>query len=145
MTVHLSDASDNPYVGTFFMKKNSEAEQMVTLTLGDSGEVPISLAHDDTVIFRGLNEHTKFSVQEDDLEGYKSEGYLDGTLKSSNGIVSGNIDDNHVVLFINTLEGIIPTGVDLPFEMSAVILSAMTAVVIFNTCWKMKRREDEED
>lgn len=145
MTVHLSDASKNPYVGTFFMKKNSEAEQMVTLTLGDSGEVHISLAHDDTVIFRALNEHTEFSVQEDDLEGYKSEGYLDGTLKSSTGSVSGNIDDNHVVLFINTLEGIIPTGVDLPFEMSAVILSAMTAVVIFNTCWKMRRREDEED
>ena len=144
MTVTLTDSSNNPYIGSFSIKKNSGAEEQINLQAVNNGEVHISLSHNDTVVFMGLDEHTRFSVTETDLKGYKSKGYIGGTLKSDTGTVSGNTDTDHVVVFVNTREGVIPTGMDLSYKVSVAILCAMSAVVIFNTCLRMRRREDEE-
>ncbi len=67
--------------------------------------------HGDKIVFGGLDEDTNYTVTEDPL-GYQSMGYLNGNPVSTNGTVSGNTKTNKRVLFVNTREALIPTGVD---------------------------------
>lgn len=142
--VTFSDALNQPYIGSFSTIINGNPGQTYDLKAADHGVIEFTIKHGDRVEFTGLAENTKFKVVED-YKDYRPAAYVDNVPFGNTGTVTGNIEDNHLIKFVNTREGIVPTGVDLPFEMSAVILSAMTAVVIFNTCWKMRRREDEED
>ena len=139
--VTFKTPTDQAYTGTVNMKVNGTDVTPNNV----NGVVTFDIKHGDRVEFTGLDEYTKFYVEET-YKDYRPTVYVDGVLQQGDpGKADGNITDNKLVKLVNTREGVIPTGVDLPFEMSAVILSAMTAVVIFNTCLKMRRREDEED
>ncbi len=144
MTVKLTDASNNPYVGTFYTQKNNGTTETRTLSASDLGIVRITLSHEDTIVFTGLDEHTKFTVTED-TKGYQSDGRLDGVHTSDTGTVSGNIDDNHFVLFINTREGVIPTGLETSFNLSVSTLCALTAGVAVSRYFFFRRRREEEE
>ena len=141
-TVYLEDSTGKPYVGSFYMKKNSEKEEKINLSASNGGTVRLQLSDGDTYVFTGLAENTTFKVTEVP-EGYTSEGYLDGVLKSTSGTVSGNTSTGHHVLFVNTLNGIIPTGIENTYHRGACILCAIVSGALAVRIYFKTRREEE--
>lgn len=144
VTVTLTTATDQPYVGTFYTKKNNEDAVAWTLTAADAGKVTLSFKDGDRIVFTDLDENTKFSVTEDS-KGYQSKGYRDGIYIDDSGTVTGNITDHHVVKFVNTRNGIIPTGVENSFNLSISIMCILTACVVSGRHFFFKRRTEEEE
>ena len=143
MTITLTTDTDQPYIGTFYTKKNNEAPVEHVLSAADMGVITLGLAHGDTIVFTGLDDGTKYTITED-AHGYQSKGYLDGVLVSENGTVSGNTADNNRVLFVNTRDGLIPTGLETNFSISLSILVVMAAGLVFTLTISRKRRYEED-
>ena len=143
MTVKLKDGNGNPYVGTIYTQKNTEAQVEHVLTAADNGIINLELGHGDTVVFFGIDEDAFFTITEDP-KGYQSKGYRDGLYVSSNGTVTGSIENNKRVLFVNSRIGLLPTGVDKDIDVSVGLLMTITAgfATVLVLSWRRRREEE---
>ncbi|MBR6960736.1 MAG: hypothetical protein IKH76_09695, partial [Clostridiales bacterium] len=144
LTVELKTATGEPYVGSFTTKKTGEAAVTHDLVASDQGIITLEISHGENIEFDGLDEHTKFTVTEDP-KGYMSDGYLGSQRVSTTGTVTGSIDDEHWVRFVNTREGVIPTGLENSFNISVSLLCALTAGVAVSRYFFFRRRREEEE
>lgn len=142
VTVRLTDSSGQPYTGTFTTKKNSEAAVEHSLVAADDGTIHLTFAHGDKIVFTGLDEDTNYTVTEDPL-GYQSMGYLNGNPVSTNGTVSGNTKTNKRVLFVNTREALIPTGVDTSLGICLSVLAVAVSGWAVMLVMSGKHRREE--
>ncbi len=144
MTVTLKTAADQPYVGTIHVQKNGGVIEDYTITSTANGVVRVELSHGDFIVFSALADGTKFSITEQ-TKGYQSQGYLDGDPVSSNGTVSGDIEHNSKVRFVNSKNALVPTGLKTSFKCSVTVLLLMAGGFAITLYVKRKSRPDEYD
>ena len=127
MTVTFKTSGGAFYEGTIHVQKNGGLVEDHTITSTAKGEVHFELSHGEYIVFSGLDEEgvtLTFSVTEE-TKGYQSKGYLDGTLFSTDGTVSGVIN-NSKVKFVNTKNVMIPTGLETNFKVSVTMILLMS-------------------
>ena len=144
VTVTFATPSNQPYVGTFYTETNGGTPKEWTLTAADNGQLTFNIMHGDRVVFTGLDDGTKFTVQED-YKDYKPTAYINHILIGETGTVTGNITDDRIIKFVNTREGVIPTGLETSFNLSVSILCALTSGVVASRLFFMRRRREEEE
>lgn len=139
--VDITEADATSGDNTATTDENKGKANVTKLTVGADGTVEqkFYLQHGQQIKIKGLAKDTKYTVTENE-EDYKStasgvNGYKDAT--------AGNVESKDLnTSYLNTKEGIIPTGVIMtvaPFA-AVTLLGGVGAVTL-----KMKkRREDEE-
>ena len=144
VTVTLTDPNGDPYVGTVNMSVNGADPTAVVLRSNSAGKITFEIKDGDTVTLTGLATGTSFEVREDP-KGYTSTAYLNGVQQSGHtGVVSGVLPTASTVLFVNSREGIIPTGIGLSFNMIMTLLVTLAAALTATILYSLKRRIEEE-
>jgi len=141
--INLKNSAGTNLTGTIPVSKNGGAPVNTTLS---SGNINFTLSDSDYVTFM-LPENTKFTVTETNPEGYTVERRIGTNEFASGTSISGTYSTDKRVDFKNTLNGIIPTGLETSFNLSVSILCAMAAGLIVSFVYGRKRRREgmEED
>ena len=143
VTVTLTDPNGDPYVGTVNMSVNGADPTAVVLRSNNTGKITFEIKDGDTVTLTGLPTGTSFEVREDP-KGYTSTAYLNGVQQSGHtGVVSGVLPTASTVLFVNSREGIIPTGIGLSFNVIMTLLVTLAAALTATILYSLKRRIEE--
>lgn len=144
MTVALTSGGA-PISGSFSYIKSSGNTVISEGTLEPAADnlLHFTLADGETIVINNIPSGTDFTVTEDNL-GYRTKCYLDDVLyETDNASVSGTVPDSLYVRFENSLNGIIPTGLETSFNVSVSLLGALSAGLIFNLWYRGKRRREE--
>ena len=142
VTVTFASATGQAFVGTFYTETNGGEPVEHTLTASDLGKYTFNIRHGDSVVFTGLDPETRFVVTEN-YGDYMPSTYINNVLNSNTGTATGIISEQRLVRFVNTREGIIPTGLEASFNASVSLIGALCAGLIFRLCYKAKRRREE--
>lgn len=106
------------------------------------------LQHGQYITVRGLSQGTKYSIKDvkEDYAASYTTNDMDDTTVSKLDFASdrSGIDQDVSVGFVNTRNGIIPTGVILTVAPFAVIGAALIAGIVFLIVKNRKRRSEEE-
>ena len=147
-TVILYDELNQPVNGKKYTIRLSYETKDKTVTINKSG-YKFKLAHGESLEIKGLEQGYRYVITETTPNGYSvkcCEGltnYDAGTFISGNSI-QGRIGENTEVFFVNTKNGILPTGVD--FSCRAILGAALLLVVGAGaTMYMGKRRKETED
>ena len=125
LTVILTDELDAPLVDTAFDIKINDGE-VTAFTTDNEGKLTFEIADKDAIYIMGLPSGTKFTVAEDP-DGYRSEFFIDDLSQGEVTSVSGSVPDIKHVHIVNSLEGVIPTGVSNACGILAVLVTAAVA------------------
>ena len=132
--------------GTNFSGNVSYSKTLQNSTVTDgtlefvNGSAGITLRHNESVEFKDLSSGLSYTVTEnaEDAMGYQTEYSIDGGSALSGRSAAGTIDDDIVVSFRNTKQVTIPTGVDFPIIIFAVIGIPMLFLFVI----LMRRRKE---
>ena len=147
-SVTLLDEFKNPITGSKTVKFSRNATTS-TLNFNSNGTANFTLAHGESIEIYGLKQGAQYTVTETASNGYKvkyCEGEADynaGTFTTGN-IVRGIIGERTTnVFFVNTKNGILPTGLD--FSCRALLGAALLLVVGGSSFVYLGRRRKETE
>ena len=144
MTLELT-RSGSPVSGSFAYIKSHNGTEVSrgTVEPGADHLIRFKLADGDTIVINNIPSGSAFTVTED-TAGYTAICYLDDVLyETSNASVSGTVPDNVYVRFENTLNAVIPTGLEASFNVSVSLITALSAGLVFNFLYRVKRKREE--
>lgn len=109
-TITLTDSNDKPLNG-FYTLLRDNAEILALFDV--NGTAKIGLSHGETATIKNLPQGTKFTISETDYskDGYTTRSSLTADNLTDSSIVNGELDTDKSVVYENTRDGILPTGI----------------------------------
>ncbi|MBQ8965501.1 SpaA isopeptide-forming pilin-related protein [Ruminococcus sp.] len=138
-------AADGTAITGTGLRATFNGERNRTITLNNDGTFPFTLSHGEKIVFEGLPKNTGYILTENQADDYITS--ITRTVGSTeedpvnNKTISGTLADDHKVLYTNTLNGTLPTGIDLSTAATAAVgLLTMSGIGYL----KLRRRKETE-